>query len=202
MLMTVKTPRTRPKKPAAPTKQITHCWGRRACSGHGGSARKVGNGRDSAGILARSTASASPSNASVFTDAPRGRSCLIWSGTVWDTWASPPRDTVRAASWFEKVFSVFYCQTVMFFSSDLLRVEDLANLTASDVMNRVNLGYLQGKESNSTCCSCGSWWIRILRNYILIHFLISDEQNDQQNTLSYVLINPSPDTRLELNDIV
>ncbi|XP_054468180.1 potassium channel subfamily T member 1 isoform X3 [Anoplopoma fimbria] len=29
-----------------------------------------------------------------------------------------------------------------------------------------------------------------------------DEQNDQQNTLSYVLINPSPDTRLELNDVV
>uniref|UniRef100_A0A8D3D4K3 RCK N-terminal domain-containing protein n=1 Tax=Scophthalmus maximus TaxID=52904 RepID=A0A8D3D4K3_SCOMX len=29
-----------------------------------------------------------------------------------------------------------------------------------------------------------------------------DEQTDQQNTLSYVLINPSPDTRLELNDIV
>ncbi|XP_028273500.1 potassium channel subfamily T member 2 [Parambassis ranga] len=50
--------------------------------------------------------------------------------------------------------------------------EDLTNLTASDVMNRVNLGYLQ------------------------------DEQNDQQNTLSYVLINPPPDTRLELNDIV
>ncbi|KAM4527694.1 potassium channel subfamily T member 2 isoform 2-T2 [Odontesthes bonariensis] len=50
--------------------------------------------------------------------------------------------------------------------------DDLTNLTASDVMNRVNLGYLQ------------------------------DEQNDHQNTLSYVLINPSPDTRLELNDIV
>ncbi|XP_074474809.1 potassium channel subfamily T member 2 isoform X2 [Sebastes fasciatus] len=49
---------------------------------------------------------------------------------------------------------------------------DLTNLTASDVMNRVNLGYLQ------------------------------DEQNDQQNTLSFVLINPSPDTRLELNDVV
>lgn len=31
---------------------------------------------------------------------------------------------------------------------------------------------------------------------------VSDEQNDHQNTLSYVLINPSPDTRLELNDIV
>ncbi|XP_037340023.2 potassium channel subfamily T member 2 isoform X1 [Pungitius pungitius] len=52
------------------------------------------------------------------------------------------------------------------------RYEDLTNLTASDVMNRVNLGYLQ------------------------------DEQNDQQNTLSYVLINPSPNTRLELNDVV
>ncbi|XP_051968690.1 potassium channel subfamily T member 1 [Xyrauchen texanus] len=50
--------------------------------------------------------------------------------------------------------------------------EDVANLTASDVMNRVNLGYLQ------------------------------DEMNDNQNTLSYVLINPPPDTVLELNDIV
>uniref|UniRef100_A0A3P8XAX8 RCK N-terminal domain-containing protein n=1 Tax=Esox lucius TaxID=8010 RepID=A0A3P8XAX8_ESOLU len=49
--------------------------------------------------------------------------------------------------------------------------EDVANLTASDVMNRVNLGYLQ------------------------------DEMNDHQNTLSYVLINPPPDTMLELNDI-
>ncbi|XP_061427548.1 potassium channel subfamily T member 1 isoform X2 [Lethenteron reissneri] len=29
-----------------------------------------------------------------------------------------------------------------------------------------------------------------------------DEINDQQNTLSYVLINPPPDVRLELNDIV
>ncbi|XP_061859490.1 potassium channel subfamily T member 2 isoform X4 [Colius striatus] len=29
-----------------------------------------------------------------------------------------------------------------------------------------------------------------------------DEMNDHQNTLSYILINPSPDTRLELNDIV
>ncbi|XP_069333213.1 potassium channel subfamily T member 1 isoform X6 [Eulemur rufifrons] len=50
--------------------------------------------------------------------------------------------------------------------------EDVANLTASDVMNRVNLGYLQ------------------------------DEMSDHQNTLSYVLINPPPDTRLEPNDIV
>ncbi|XP_008421912.1 potassium channel subfamily T member 2 isoform X1 [Poecilia reticulata] len=50
--------------------------------------------------------------------------------------------------------------------------DDLTNLTASDVMNRVNLGYLQ------------------------------DEQNENQNTLSYVLINPSHDTRLEINDIV
>ncbi|XP_063282598.1 potassium channel subfamily T member 2 isoform X2 [Pelobates fuscus] len=29
-----------------------------------------------------------------------------------------------------------------------------------------------------------------------------DEMNDQQNTLSYILINPSPDTRLELSDVV
>ncbi|MED6268691.1 potassium channel, subfamily T, member 1 [Characodon lateralis] len=50
--------------------------------------------------------------------------------------------------------------------------EDVSNLTASDVMNRVNLGYLQ------------------------------DEMNDHHNTLSYVLINPPPDTMLELNDIV
>ncbi|XP_028851057.1 potassium channel subfamily T member 1 isoform X6 [Denticeps clupeoides] len=54
--------------------------------------------------------------------------------------------------------------------------EDVANLTASDVMNRVNLGYLQVANT--------------------------DEMNDHQNTLSYVLINPPPDTILELNDIV
>ncbi|KAL1786602.1 potassium channel subfamily T member 1 isoform X3 [Sigmodon hispidus] len=54
--------------------------------------------------------------------------------------------------------------------------EDVANLTASDVMNRVNLGYLQDEVY---------------------------EMNDHhQNTLSYVLINPPPDTRLEPNDIV
>ncbi|XP_019127362.1 potassium channel subfamily T member 1 isoform X7 [Larimichthys crocea] len=54
--------------------------------------------------------------------------------------------------------------------------EDVSNLTASDVMNRVNLGYLQGPQA--------------------------DEMNDHQNTLSYVLINPPPDTMLELNDVV
>lgn len=32
--------------------------------------------------------------------------------------------------------------------------------------------------------------------------LFADEMNDHQNTLSYVLINPPPDTLLELNDIV
>ncbi|XP_059710464.1 potassium channel subfamily T member 2 isoform X6 [Haemorhous mexicanus] len=32
--------------------------------------------------------------------------------------------------------------------------------------------------------------------------MVQDEMNDHQNTLSYILINPSPDTRLELNDIV
>ncbi|XP_037401942.1 potassium channel subfamily T member 2 isoform X6 [Pygocentrus nattereri] len=50
--------------------------------------------------------------------------------------------------------------------------KDVSNLTASDVMNRVNLGYLQG------------------------------ELNDQQNSLSYVLVNPAPDTHLQLNDVV
>ena len=30
----------------------------------------------------------------------------------------------------------------------------------------------------------------------------ADEMNDHQNTLSYVLINPPPDTRLEPSDIV
>uniref|UniRef100_A0A8C1PFW6 Potassium channel, subfamily T, member 1 n=1 Tax=Cyprinus carpio TaxID=7962 RepID=A0A8C1PFW6_CYPCA len=50
--------------------------------------------------------------------------------------------------------------------------KDVTNLTASDVMNRVNLGYLQ------------------------------DELNDQQNSISYVLINPAPDTLLQLNDVV
>lgn len=82
--------------------------------------------------------------------------------------------------------------------SCLLFIEDLTNLTASDVMNRVNLGYLQGRRLHynharadvaTTCADRGD-------------VSLSDEQNDHQNTLSYVLINPSPDTRLELNDVV
>lgn len=39
--------------------------------------------------------------------------------------------------------------TLTLLSSLLWLVEDVSNLTASDVMNRVNLGYLQG---NSVCC--------------------------------------------------
>ncbi|XP_041956743.1 potassium channel subfamily T member 2 isoform X6 [Alosa sapidissima] len=65
--------------------------------------------------------------------------------------------------------------------------EDVANLTASDVMNRVNLGYLQGTDMTKV-------------TYLTV--ANTDEMNDQQNTLSYVLINPAPDTILELNDIV
>ncbi|XP_016414918.1 potassium channel subfamily T member 1-like [Sinocyclocheilus rhinocerous] len=64
--------------------------------------------------------------------------------------------------------------------------EDVANLTASDVMNRVNLGYLQ----EGTYMTEGTAVAQ------------TDEMNDNQNTLSYVLINPPPDTILELNDIV
>lgn len=72
--------------------------------------------------------------------------------------------------------------------------EDLSNLTASDVMNRVNLGYLQGA-------------LRVDPGIIVLLLpkgdrSLPDEQSDHQNTLSYVLINPSPDTRLELNDVV
>uniref|UniRef100_A0A672UUY6 Potassium sodium-activated channel subfamily T member 2 n=1 Tax=Strigops habroptila TaxID=2489341 RepID=A0A672UUY6_STRHB len=43
----------------------------------------------------------------------------------------------------------------------------------------------------------------LLLNIInLVFFSPLDEMNDHENTLSYILINPSPDTRLELNDIV
>ncbi|XP_057686792.1 potassium channel subfamily T member 1-like isoform X4 [Corythoichthys intestinalis] len=67
--------------------------------------------------------------------------------------------------------------------------EDVSNLTASDVMNRVNLGYLQELQD-------------ISEQPYTDGTRPSDEMNDHQNTLSYVLINPPPDTMLELNDIV
>ncbi|XP_055743659.1 potassium channel subfamily T member 1-like isoform X16 [Salvelinus fontinalis] len=70
--------------------------------------------------------------------------------------------------------------------------EDVANLTASDVMNRVNLGYLQELQGISEQLLGEE--TRTGAN--------TDEMNDHQNTLSYVLINPPPDTMLELNDIV
>ncbi|XP_056231708.1 potassium channel subfamily T member 1-like isoform X8 [Seriola aureovittata] len=67
--------------------------------------------------------------------------------------------------------------------------KDVSNLTASDVMNRVNLGYLQELQD-------------ISEHPYTEGTRLSDEMNDHQNTLSYVLINPPPDTMLELNDIV
>uniref|UniRef100_A0A3P9IJC3 Si:dkey-21e5.1 n=1 Tax=Oryzias latipes TaxID=8090 RepID=A0A3P9IJC3_ORYLA len=71
--------------------------------------------------------------------------------------------------------------------------EDVSNLTASDVMNRVNLGYLQELQDISE--QPYSEGTRPAEPQ-------ADEMNDHQNTLSYVLINPPPDTMLELNDIV
>lgn len=41
--------------------------------------------------------------------------------------------------------SVYVCALFIFLLLSVCPVEDVANLTACDVMNRVNLGYLQGK---------------------------------------------------------
>ncbi|XP_031705193.1 potassium channel subfamily T member 1 isoform X5 [Anarrhichthys ocellatus] len=71
--------------------------------------------------------------------------------------------------------------------------EDVSNLTASDVMNRVNLGYLQELQDISK---------HPYTEGTKPSGPQADEMNDHQNTLSYVLINPPPDTMLELNDIV
>ncbi|XP_029940802.1 potassium channel subfamily T member 2-like isoform X2 [Salarias fasciatus] len=82
--------------------------------------------------------------------------------------------------------------------------EDLSNLTASDVMNRVNLGYLQGRYHPRPHTHTHT--LPLYTGFSLpahgVGVSVADEQNDHQNTLSYVLINPSPDTRLEINDIV
>ncbi|XP_062867046.1 potassium channel subfamily T member 1 [Trichomycterus rosablanca] len=43
--------------------------------------------------------------------------------------------------------------------------------------------------------------VRNRRQHLCLHTGFS-ELNDQQNSLSYVLVNPGPDTRLQLNDIV
>ncbi|XP_041757561.1 potassium channel subfamily T member 1 isoform X3 [Coregonus clupeaformis] len=92
--------------------------------------------------------------------------------------------------------------------------EDVANLTASDVMNRVNLGYLQElqgisehllREETRTGANTGGFGEADAPYPPTPKFephSVPDEMNDHQNTLSYVLINPPPDTMLELNDIV
>ncbi|XP_055743651.1 potassium channel subfamily T member 1-like isoform X9 [Salvelinus fontinalis] len=92
--------------------------------------------------------------------------------------------------------------------------EDVANLTASDVMNRVNLGYLQelqgiseqllGEETRTGANTGGFGEADAIYPPTpkLEPHSVPDEMNDHQNTLSYVLINPPPDTMLELNDIV
>ncbi|XP_071014988.1 LOW QUALITY PROTEIN: potassium channel subfamily T member 1 [Oncorhynchus clarkii lewisi] len=92
--------------------------------------------------------------------------------------------------------------------------EDVANLTASDVMNRVNLGYLQElqgisepplREETRTGANTGGFGeadALYPPTPKLEPHSVPDEMNDHQNSLSYVLINPPPDTMLELNDIV
>ncbi|KAF6073352.1 potassium sodium-activated channel subfamily T member 2 [Phyllostomus discolor] len=69
-------------------------------------------------------------------------------------------------------------------------------------------GLPRGNHRNSTCSDQADHpllrrksmqWARRLSRKGPKH---SDEMNDHQNTLSYILINPSPDTRLELNDVV
>ncbi|XP_053523293.1 potassium channel subfamily T member 2 isoform X5 [Artibeus jamaicensis] len=69
-------------------------------------------------------------------------------------------------------------------------------------------GLPRGNRRNSTCSDQADHpllrrksmqWARRLSRKGPKH---SDEMNDHQSTLSYILINPSPDTRLELNDVV
>lgn len=148
---TARTPRTRGTSLAATSSPITPSWGRRACSGPGAWVRKAWDGRERAGTLAGTTPSASLSSASTSTGAQRGKSCPSWSATAWGTWASPPLDMVRmdgrtgAQNLPLPNVHVFSCLKVCVFLVWPLLVEDLTNLTASDVMNRVNLGYLQGE---------------------------------------------------------
>ncbi|GAB1286092.1 Potassium channel subfamily T member 1 [Apodemus speciosus] len=81
--------------------------------------------------------------------------------------------------------------------------EDVANLTASDVMNRVNLGYLQVDLGGAKLMLMGQNSPHIWGAGHQAFKPCRNEMNDHhQNTLSYVLINPPPDTRLEPNDIV
>lgn len=139
-LMTARTQRIRGTSLATTTHPITPCWGRRACSGLGVWVRKVCGGRGRAGIRTKKTPSALPSSASTSTGALRGKSCQNWSATAWGTWASPHLDMVmidtrKPTARYLIVFNL---------TAVCVPVDDLTNLTASDVMNRVNLGYLQG----------------------------------------------------------
>lgn len=97
-LMSVRIRRTGVTNLRATTRQITPCWERRACSGHGVWVRKVLGGRGWTGTRARTTPNASLSSASTSTDALKGKSCLSWSATAWGTWASPLQDMVRIDS--------------------------------------------------------------------------------------------------------
>lgn len=149
--MTARTQRTGGTSLAATSSPITPCWGRRACSGLGVLVRKACGGRGQAGIRAKTTPSASPSSASTSTDALRGKSCPNWSATAWDTWAFPPLDMVTMGVSLGKLNTFIspnwsFCFTLCFctLTAVCVPLDDLTNLTASDVMNRVNLGYLQG----------------------------------------------------------
>lgn len=146
------------------TRDVKGSWGPRAAAGGGST-----HGRHSAG--------SDPAEHPVLR-----RKSLQWARRL--SRKSPKPVGKAAAEWISQQRLSLYRRSERQELSELVKnrmkhlglpttgYEDVANLTASDVMNRVNLGYLQ------------------------------DEMNDHQNTLSYVLINPPPDTRLEPNDIV
>ncbi|KAF4018270.1 hypothetical protein G4228_010025 [Cervus hanglu yarkandensis] len=102
-----------------------------------------------------------------------------------------------------RVFSISMLDTLLYQSQISISVEEW-----EDTKEAKEQGHHRSNHRNSTSSDQSDHpllrrksmqWARRLSRKGPKH---SNEMNDHQNTLSYILINPSPDTRLELNDVV
>eukprot|EP00069_Balaena_mysticetus_P017009 bmy_10115T0 len=102
-----------------------------------------------------------------------------------------------------RVFSISMLDTLLYQSQISISVEEW-----EDTKDAKEQGHHRSNHRNSTSSDQSDHpllrrksmqWARRLSRKGPKH---SDEMNDHQSTLSYILINPSPDTRLELNDVV
>uniref|UniRef100_A0A4W5N151 Potassium sodium-activated channel subfamily T member 1 n=1 Tax=Hucho hucho TaxID=62062 RepID=A0A4W5N151_9TELE len=126
----------------------------------------------------------------------RTESHMFSSSEVRQNGHRPCSNTLKIGGWQTHSLSfslssiyrlALYAYELLYQSTPLLKIKESGNPIVSVAKQSISGLMLTSTARPSVkTCPCS----------------VPDEMNDHQNTLSYVLINPPPDTMLELNDIV